>query len=635
METVTLLLKKTYPEKILTLCPDNDYQKIAEQKNNVGLLSGYQAALTTYSALLIPPETIQGSDWCDAYQEDPLAAIEAFAQKQPVNPFLYACARLRCFGQGNQSISLKKACVFALQTGSRHYPAKFSEAEILAQVTTATAHTRISPETIKGWWYKIKRRAFAMALRAKTVNQQQNQGISILTVNNIQAAHDAADALKQQHPKAIFITNAPMGTGKTKDFIQPAFMASESRGDIPVVITPTKALTKGVSERFGASHYIDDMQQKETQYVGHTTETVIPSALAITINSIIAAKFNDILRFSRAVFIDEYTQVLRAITSGTVDNHRRRDTEAMLASLIQKSDYTYIADADFNQIALDQLKDIATDRPIFVFQTTVADQPDDVEPVTYHHLQHKDPRFASKFLAHTAAEAVQSGQRIYMASDSKTQLETLASALAASDHQVLLITSDNANFDAQRDFLDNPNTYLDKHQPDAVLVSPCVQSGVSIERPYFDRCFGIYTNTVSPVVFQQMLHRVRSQRHFEMALPMALQTAPKDTENATALLIGAYAEHIEKLGGVSSIQYDPETKTHKIGRISLQEDNGDITIQGDTAYARYEKLSAKLQALDNQQSHHAGNYVLLHALARRIVLQAVPVEVSPERKSGD
>jgi hypothetical protein len=62
-----------------------------------------------------------------------------------------------------------------------------------------------------------------------------------------------------------------------------------------------------------------------------------------------------------------------------------------------------------------------------------------------------------------------------------------------------------------KQFLDAPDSYLEEHQPDVVLVSPAVQSGISIESNYFNKVFGIYTGTVTPVVFQQMLHRVRTQ----------------------------------------------------------------------------------------------------------------------------
>ncbi len=62
---------------------------------------------------------------------------------------------------------------------------------------------------------------------------------------------------------ALYLYQCPpphiMGIGKTKDFIQPESMASDAKGFIPVVITPTKALTKGVRKKFSSSHYIDDV----------------------------------------------------------------------------------------------------------------------------------------------------------------------------------------------------------------------------------------------------------------------------------------------------------------------------------------------------------------------------------------
>ena len=108
-------------------------------------------------------------------------------------------------------------------------------------------------------------------------------------------------------------------------------------------------------------HYQNDlavMQDKDN----------LPASLAITINSIINPSYQHCFDYCRALFIDEYTQVLRAITLGTVDNHLRQATENKLASLIQQAYYVYIADADLNQIALDHIQAMVTkETPIFVF----------------------------------------------------------------------------------------------------------------------------------------------------------------------------------------------------------------------------------------------------------------------------
>jgi hypothetical protein len=647
LPVVVNAIRARFKQKILTVCPDHDTSTTDLKKNNVGLLAGYQAAITGYCDLKrLPPDTFPGSDWCDAWLHNEHLAVDCFAQTTKRHQYTFVCDRLQYFGQGNQSISLKKACVQALQVGAGLYPASLSENDLLQTVITHTAHTAISAHTIRYWWSKIKRRKFAQALRAKSFAKQQPNHVTIIPVASLQAAHEKADQLKKQVKRAVFITNAPMGQGKTKDFIQPAFIAADIQGDIPVIITPTKALTKGVSERLGASHYLDDRHSDFSQ--GQSREeddtlSLIPSSLAITINSIITPKYQNMLMFSKAIFIDEYTQVLRAITSGTVEPTLKRATERKLASLMQHSDYTYIADADFHQIALDQLLDIVGDRPIYIFTwdtsaTTAATT--NAAPTTpsvtqeYRYYQHKDGNFSAKYILSAIEQAASDGQTLYIASDSKTQLDTFMTALAPLEIDTLLIHADNANFPAQRAFLDDPNRYILAKKPQVVLVSPCVQSGVSIEVDYFDRCFGAYSGTVSPVVFQQMLHRVRAQSCFELSLPSRGGLAgPQLTENATALLTGAYAEYIRQSGGIAHIKYDPQTKAHTIGQVRITEEGGRITLAGDDDYARYEVLSAQLQALDTQQSHHAANFLLLQAMSRGVTLTPVALDCNEIKKS--
>jgi hypothetical protein len=119
--------------------------------------------------------------------------------------------------------------------------------------------------------------------------------------------------LKAKHPRAVFATNAPMGAGKTQLLMQPEFLAAEAAMRLPLMVTPMRSLTQGVSERFCAFHYQNDLnafQDKEN----------LPASLAITINSIINSLYQTYFEHCRAVFVDEYTQVLRAITLGTVDN---------------------------------------------------------------------------------------------------------------------------------------------------------------------------------------------------------------------------------------------------------------------------------------------------------------------------
>jgi phage/plasmid primase-like uncharacterized protein len=642
MEIVAKHFKETFKNKKIIVCPDNDAKKISTHRGNPGLLSGYNCTIQSYCEIIIlPSHATQGSDWNDYWLENPEHAMTAFLNQEKKTRLDYAIDRLSCFALKESSISLKKACFAALKIASFHYPTKIDEKIILDRVSQATHYTGLSEKDIAQFWYKIKKSLFAQALRAKSITREQPEQVTRIEVDNLGEASQTIQTLKQQHPKAIFITNAPMGVGKTKDFIQPEFLLADMNNQLPVIITPNRALTKGVSERFNASHYIDDkIAVKQGAYME------LPSALAITINSIISEKYQLYLSLSKTIFIDEYTQVLRAITSGTVEATKRHQTEKRLAALITQSHYTYIADADFNQIALNQLLAITTQHPIFFFilkkdtqtsQNTDTEQPSNTDGhIQYRFYRDKDEHFTSKYIIHHILEAAQSGQKLYIASDSKKQLDCLQTALQELAIQTLVINADTVNLTQQKQFLDNPNLYLKTHQPQIVLVSPAIQSGVSIEVDYFERCFGIYQGKVTPSVFQQMLHRVRPQRIFELSLPPTLATerAGQASESAIAILVDAYQQHIQQFGGAEQIQYRYQDNQHYIGPVNVSEQNGQIILSGDEDYARYEILCAQTQALDNQQRHHCASFFLIQAIARGVDIQAISIkELSKNQKS--
>ncbi|MDA7742570.1 hypothetical protein N8865_03055, partial [Francisellaceae bacterium] len=669
MEYVLGLFKEKFKNKIFTVCADNDCLKVSEKNLNAGLLSGLNCVLNHRCEIKAIPndliENCHGSDWWDVYHSDQDLALEYFANTEKHTRFESAIARLSCFRLKDKSISLKKATAYALHVAASLYPARLDEDVILKSVTQAVEYTSLSQKDISRWWVKIKRRIFAQSLRAKSIQRKQEEGVSIVHIASLEDAHDKVQELKKNHTKAVFITNAPMGTGKTKHFIQPEFMLSDIKGDIPIVITPTRSLTKGVSERFGSSHYIEDGQS-----LRKSGNHFIPDALAITVNSIISNKFNEVFEFSKSVFIDEYTQVLRSITLGTVEDHLRKKTELRLASLINNSNYAFIADADFNQIALDQVKEVVeASREIFIFivkedkvthtqndstkvfldhggnpnKQVIADQNEkasneannlnDIKnPVEYRFLREKDNNFTHKFLVNEIEKAAVKEQKIYIASDSKAQIDLIASILDKHKIDSLMIHSDNVNFPKQKKFLDNPNAYLENEKPQVVLVSPSIQSGVSIEVDYFERCFGLYKGTVTPSVFQQMLHRVRPQRVFELSLPSRLGSTIKESENATAILMGAYQQHIQQFGGVGQVTYDPKTNVHSIGQIKIAQEGSKLSIEGDDDYARFETLCAQTKALDNQQLHNSANYLLIQAIARDVKITPIDINIKDSEK---
>ena len=81
--------------------------------------------------------------------------------------------------------------------------------------------------------------------------------------------------------------------------------------------------------------------------------------------------------------------------------------------------------------------------------------------------------------------------------------------------------------------------------------------------------------------------------------------------------MASYQQHIKQFGEKLAF-FDPQTKLTHIGQLRIQEEGGKVIIDGDPLYERYEKLSAQMQALENQQRHHAAQFLLLQAKARGI-----------------
>ena len=144
--------------------------------------------------------------------------------------------------------------------------------EILQQTTASSG---IAPSEVKSRWLRAIHRQQVVAMRAQSVHRTQTQPVQSIACDSISALAETVTELKKTHPKAIFVTNAPMGSGKTQQFMQPEFAAAEAQTHIPVVITPNRSLTQGVAERFQAAHYItDEVLTQDAQY-----NDTIPSSL--------------------------------------------------------------------------------------------------------------------------------------------------------------------------------------------------------------------------------------------------------------------------------------------------------------------------------------------------------------------
>lgn len=605
--SITQWVKSYYQGKKIVIAADNDKKTASEGKGNAGLWYGLDAAIQTQAILIFPelPENENRNiDWCDVWIENPELAKQAFQQKKNISLKKQALERLK-YASLNLSISKIETTLYQIMKSLLPaYPIELSEEALLEKVYSACKALKITQNRIKSIWIKVKKRHFAKALRSKSFSfNPESNHYTVTEFNNLHEISLHVADLKKQHPRAIFITNAPMGTGKTQQLMKPHFSQDIEQNRLPVIITPTRSLTKSIAERFDATHYKTERTDFEKQG--------LPSSLAITINSIIHLSFEQFLDKSQSLFIDEYTQVLRSIMTGTVQDESRRQTHQKLSKLMNKAHYTYIADADLNAIALDEIGRV-TNNTVPIFVMTLPKQNQSEQIYQFHHYQ--KTRLAMSAFQQTIEDAIEQNEKLYIVSDSRKKIAELSEKLKKLAIKPLIITAESVRTIESQAFLTNPDSYLEKEKPDIVIVSPAVQSGLSIESTYFNRLFGIYTGTVTPTVFNQMLQRVRAPIPREIVLPNQKPHGQTHLENPAALLAASYGHYLQQFGS-QQVTFNPITGITQIGRLSIKtSEEGSIVIEGDR-HEHFERLSAEIKAMDYQQRNNAAAFLVLQSMA--------------------
>lgn len=607
MHNVAIDLKRKYPSKKFVVCADNDKKTIDKGLGNPGLLAAYEVALDILCPVKVASAQY-GSDWNDFLLNAPEEAVTAFKNLDDTALKEIALLHLKQFKKGCRNCDLQRAIFGTFFIWKREYIISESQDSIVNKVYQAVSHTAFTKEDVRIIWGRVKKGFFSRSLRVKSYSMLDKTCFTMSHINEITCL---INKLKLQNPRAVFVVSTPMGSGKTKYFMKSNFKEDESRGLMPVVLTPTRALTKGVSDKFKSAHYKDDisyLKRKDGTY---------PASLCLTINSIIKPIFRDYFEDSRSIFLEEYTQIIRAITNGTVEDDQRHGTEKFLSHVIKTSQYIYVSDADFNQIAYNHLKQMVPEGvPIFVFNTQQKDF-----SLNYIIHKYKNNRVSSTSFNKAAMDLLTAGDKIYYVSDSKHQIDQLVSSIG-NKFKVLCLTSDTIKFSDSEEFLSNPDLYLADHRPDIVICSPAVQSGISIESDYFTKVFGNYTGTVTPTIFQQMLHRVRPQKFFDVLLHNKHGNTVKEIENPTAILNASYQQYLSQFFP-NQVRYNKETGETKAGNVSVRKEKGKLLISGDDDFERYERLNAELTALDNEQRNNAVLFFLTQAEARGVKFEVV------------
>ncbi|WP_372029856.1 replication protein RepA [Pseudomonas kurunegalensis] len=304
-----------------------------------------------------------------------------------------------------------------------------------------------------------------------------------------QAPRDAAEVLDHiLSTEGATLLALPTGYGKTSQIIEPVLAAEMKEGKKVLVISHRRSINRNIAHMPGIVSY-DECD----------TPDVLQNAkgLKIVVNSLSGHKFKDFIKSADVVVIDEASQVIAHVLGGEV-KHREAVWNA-LRFAIKTTPKVILADADINTRCVELLGV----RSAKLFK--IAQDHSDITVKTSD----------SSSVRGLIVKAAIDGKKILVSCDVAREALALGKYIEKkAKRSVLVITADNARWEAQAAFIANPN--LTGHE--IVIYSPVITSALSITSSHFDAHLGLFSGQIVPSDAVQMLRRDRTAKVFTVGL---------------------------------------------------------------------------------------------------------------------
>ncbi|MEB1348039.1 hypothetical protein JH308_06900 [Xanthomonas campestris pv. campestris] len=335
--------------------------------------------------------------------------------------------------------------------------------------------------------------------------------------------HDSLPMLRANDYRGVIVLRAPMGSGKTQKVGLPFSSWAVKQDGRFVALAHRQSLIAELSARLGCAHY----QRIDGEDAVHV------DALAACLPSIVKADHAQVYREARWVFIDEISQVVRSLAARVTvaDRKQMSDVLAALRELVSRADCVIVADAGIDDRTIEFIESC---RPGERFRVIDAD-------IAPSQAQEAEFGFGPEALHHAYGDMLAEladGRRLWVACGEKSRAIECARLLETGGRRVLLVTSDNSGNREQAEFLAAPDRMSRLY--DAVVASPVISSGVSIEHrefgPWFNRVFMLASGaTVTPADALQMARRVRYAPSLSVVVTASNRS---EIDSADAILSG-------------------------------------------------------------------------------------------------
>jgi putative DNA primase/helicase len=520
-------LVNCYPAAKITCALDNDRKSAAEEKGNTGLRVGYDvlekfpSVKCVYPTFEDDPE-MKCSDFNDLHT---LRGLKEVAKQLSRNVLArrkdllsITLNKLKTLPRINRR-KFAKELLQAVDVGMLTCPVPNSPKELFRTICATLREMGIEDVYKRSVSDHIARKLN----RKCRVAQSPRSFSERITDPNIRPSHitykkfDTPRVTKDvydyvQSLNGLVIMRAGMGSGKSKEILRPLMHAAERGVSIAHRVSLIGGLHEMMTAGHGASadilHYQDPGYKEMAPY---------SKKLTICINSIVKGCWQTLMKQHDFLGLDEATQGLRAILAGRAMENPVGVFNTLIDAFARTEQHAIMVDADANDLLID-LAELAMKRreelglPAWL-QIHVIELPVDVknretnEPIRVFYTE-KD-RIITDVLS-----SVEKGEKIMLATDSSSFAEdvTCQLKLRYPAKKFLLVNQKSKPDQEVEEFTNNPQKLVRKY--DGLIYSPSISSGVSFEKPHFDRHFGMFCGEVVPSDAIQMLRRDRTAQEF-------------------------------------------------------------------------------------------------------------------------
>lgn len=288
----------------------------------------------------------------------------------------------------------------------------------------------------------------------------------------------------------IHIVKAPHKAGKTQGLLRPMALSHEC----VAAISPRISLSKDLAKRLELGDYQTD---------------IASSRLAICLNSIISSRFAHSLHRAHCILVDEISKCIKEChTNKSTLKQMAKPTWDKLVTLIKHAKLAVLVDADISSIDIEILASEG-------LQFTVWEIVETKRKLTGEFTN------VDTVLANIKRD-IADGLRCYIASDSATLVAKLQAQITTEhpEHNTIAIHSKEGSATTGESVVVQLVSDIDKHivKVDNLIVSPAIESGLSLNVQHFNRYYAIYGGYVEPAAFNQMLLRDRTATHWQIGI---------------------------------------------------------------------------------------------------------------------